>query len=57
MNNIISIAASLFGMSVGLATMAFLSAPPFGNIPDMWLVALAIGRIGGFFLSAGILRA
>lgn len=56
MNYAISAAAALFGMAIGLATMAFLSAPQYGSIPALWLAALAIGGVGGFAANAVMLR-
>ena len=56
MNYAISAATALFGMAIGLATMAFLSAPQYGDIPALWLAALAIGGFGGFAATAAILR-
>ena len=55
MNYAISAAAALFGIAVGLATMAFISAPQYGGIPALWLAALAIGGVGGFAATAVIL--
>ena len=57
MNYAISAAAALFGMAIGLATMAFLSAPQYGGIPEVWLAGLAIGGVGGFAATALMLRA
>lgn len=52
----ISVAAALFGTAIGLATMAFLIAPQYGNIPTLWLAALAGGGVRGFMAVAMSLR-